>query len=88
VIVPSQTIIQERAPAEIRGRVFAVQLVLSNVVGMIPLLFLGELADLIGVDWTLLLLGLLVLGVGVLSSRLAAGRLAHDDAATEPGTAA
>jgi Na+/melibiose symporter-like transporter len=71
VVVPSQTIIQERAPVEIRGRVFAVQLVLSNVVGIAPLIFLGDLADRIGVDWTLLLLGLAICIFGVLSARLA-----------------
>ena len=71
VVVPSQTIIQERAPVEIRGRVFAVQLVLSNVVGIAPLIFLGDLADRIGVDWTLLLLGLAICTFGVMSARLA-----------------
>jgi MFS family permease len=74
IVVPSQTIIQERAPEEIRGRVFAVQLVLSNVATVGPLLFLGELADLVGVDWTLMVLGLLVLAVGLESARRA-GRL-------------
>ncbi|MCC7106379.1 MAG: MFS transporter [Chloroflexi bacterium] len=57
IIVPSQTLIQERVPDEIRGRVFAVQLVLSNVVSILPLVFLGSIADLIGVGPTLALLG-------------------------------
>ena len=89
VIVPSQTIIQERAPEAMRGRVFAVQLVLSNVVGVAPLLLLGELADLVGVDVTLVVLGLLILVLGWLGGRL----VRADDAATghpaaEPGPAA
>ncbi len=81
VVVPTQTIIQERAPAEIRGRVFAVQLVLSNLVGIIPLLFLAEAADLIGVDWTLMGLGVALLGLGLWSAR--ASQATQMDASSE-----
>jgi len=65
--IPAQTIIQERAPAAMRGRVLATQLVLGNTVSMVLLLILGGLADLIGVSWVIILLGLLVLVVGILS---------------------
>lgn len=71
VVIPSQTLIQEHAPPDVRGRVFAVQFVLSNVVGIVPLLLLGELADRVGVEWTLAVVGLVVLGVGAASARLA-----------------
>ena len=50
-------LLQERAPVELRGRVFAVQLMLSNLASIVPLLLLGGLADLIGVDVTLMLIG-------------------------------
>ncbi|MBI4494483.1 MAG: MFS transporter [Chloroflexi bacterium] len=63
IIVPSQTILQERAPMAVRGRVFAVALMLGNVISILPLVFLGNLADIIGVANTLLVLALLVLGV-------------------------
>lgn len=89
VVVSAQTIIQERAPAELRGRVFAVQLVLSNLVGVVPLVFLGELADLVGVDWTLLLVGGLVVGVSLVSARLATRHGLEDAEPTaEPDSAA
>jgi hypothetical protein len=65
IIVASQTIIQERAPVAVRGRVFAVQLVLSNAFSILPLVFLGGLADIIGVGRTLVLLGLGILAVGL-----------------------
>ena len=71
VIVPAQTLIQERALPEVRGRLFAVQMVLANVSSIVPLVVLGELADLIGVGRALLLVGLAVLGAGVVSARLA-----------------
>jgi MFS family permease len=70
VIVPSQTLLQERALPEVRGRLFAVQMVLGNVASVLPLLLLGELADLIGAGRALLMVGLLVIGAGVASSRL------------------
>ena len=63
-MVPAQTFLQERAPVELRGRVFAVQLMLSNFASIVPLLLLGGLADVIGVDRTLLLIGLLIAVAG------------------------
>ena len=73
IMVPSQTFLQERAPVELRGRVFAVQLMLSNFASIVPLLLLGGLADVIGVDKTLLLIGVLIAAAGVISVRIAPG---------------
>src|SRR5207245_6446761 len=67
IMVPSQTFLQERAPVELRGRVFAVQLMLSNFASVVPLLLLGGLADLIGVDETLVLIGVLIAVAGMIS---------------------
>ena len=58
---------------ELRGRVFAVQLMLSNFASIVPLLLLGGLADLIGVDETLLLIGVLIAVAGAISVRIAPG---------------
>jgi MFS family permease len=73
IMVPAQTLLQERAPVELRGRVFAVQLMLSNFASIVPLLLLGGLADLIGVDKTLLLIGVLIAVAGAVSVRIAPG---------------
>lgn len=73
IMVPSQTYLQERAPVDLRGRVFAVQLMLSNFASIIPLLLLGGLADVIGVDKTLALIGVLICCAGVISVRIAPG---------------
>ena len=73
IMVPAQTFLQERAPVELRGRVFAVQLMLSNFASIVPLLLLGGLADLIGVEKTLLLIGLLIALAGASSVRIAPG---------------
>jgi MFS family permease len=73
IMVPAQTRLQERAPVELRGRVFAVQLMLSNFASIVPLLLLGGLADLIGVDVTLALIGVLIAVAGGISVRIAPG---------------
>ncbi|MCA1647891.1 MAG: MFS transporter [Chloroflexi bacterium] len=75
IMVPAQTFLQERAPVELRGRVFAVQLMLSNFASIVPLLLLGGLADLIGVDTTLVLIGVLIAFAGAISVRIAPGEL-------------
>jgi MFS family permease len=75
IMVPAQTFLQERAPVDLRGRVFAVQLMLSNLASIVPLLLLGGLADLIGVDKTLVLIGLLIAVAGVISVRIAPGEV-------------
>src|SRR6266567_4840471 len=73
IMVPAQTFLQERAPVELRGRVFAVQLMLSNFASIVPLLLLGGLADVIGVDKTLVLIGILIVVAGAVSVRIAPG---------------
>jgi MFS family permease len=73
IMVPAQTLLQERAPVELRGRVFAVQLMLSNLASIVPLVLLGGLADLIGVDETLLLIGVLIGVAGAISLHIAPG---------------
>ena len=50
VNAPAQTVLHERAPAEMRGRIFAVQLMLANGVSMVALLVIGGLTDAIGVE--------------------------------------
>ncbi len=73
IMVTTQTYLQERAPVELRGRVFAVQLMLSNLASILPLLLLGGLADVIGVEKTLALMGVLIGLSGAISLRIAPG---------------
>ncbi|NLE77707.1 MAG: MFS transporter, partial [Chloroflexi bacterium] len=49
VNIVAQTSLQERSTAEIRGRIYAVQFFLANLVVIPPLLTMGGLADLIGI---------------------------------------
>ncbi|HLE02033.1 MAG TPA: MFS transporter, partial [Dehalococcoidia bacterium] len=67
VAIPAQTILQEKVPPGLRGRIFATQLVLANVASLLPLLFLGSLADLIGIGPVLFLTAALVLAVALIT---------------------
>jgi len=47
--IPAQTVVQERTPDDVRGRVMAVQFTISNALGIPPMLFIGNLADIYGI---------------------------------------
>ena len=55
VNIPTQTIMQEQAPVEVRGRVFSLQFMMYNT-GSIPiLLFAGFFAQFLGFNWLIFL---------------------------------
>jgi len=61
VNIPAQTVMQEQAPEEERGRVFSFQSMLYNA-GSIPvLLFLGVIADTLGIETVMFLLAAAIL---------------------------
>ncbi|MFN8534223.1 MAG: MFS transporter [Dehalococcoidia bacterium] len=69
VNVTAQTILQERAPVDMRGRVFAIQLMFGSIASILPLVFAGQLADQFGVLLVLGIVGVSVLGVAWFSIR-------------------
>jgi MFS family permease len=69
VIVSARVVLQERPPAEMRGRVIAAQLALANAAAVLPLLLGGSLADHLGVRPVIGLLGLLAMGAGAIGLR-------------------
>jgi MFS family permease len=64
VIVPARTVLQEHPPAEVRGRVIAAQLALANAAAVLPVLLGGALADRVGIQPVMGLLGLVAVGAG------------------------
>lgn len=66
IIVPSRTVLQERPPVEMRGRVIAAQLALGNGVAVLPLVLGGTLADHLGIQPVMGVLGLVALGAGAI----------------------
>lgn len=64
VSVPANTILQEDSDTQMRGRVYGVLTSLTGGASLIPVIFSGILADVVGVSRTLLGLGIFVLFVG------------------------
>lgn len=65
---PAQTIVQQRADAELRGRVLAVQQALAAAVTIPPLLAIALLGTLLSVSETLLILAAVLLLAGIAST--------------------
>jgi len=68
-VIPANTALQHGTPDELRGRVFSVLNALGNTGSTAPILIVGIAADLIGLRYLLLGIGMSVLLVGLLSLR-------------------
>ena len=60
VLVPSQTILQERSHEHVRARVYATFYTISNTFSFVPIFFAAAMADLFGVAQVLLVVAILV----------------------------
>lgn len=67
VLIPSQTQLQEELPEEVRGRVFGVLNTLVSVASFLPIIVTGPIADVIGTQYVILFVGVLVFLAGTLS---------------------
>lgn len=65
ILVPSQTMLQERSHEEVRARVYATFFTISNTVAFIPIFFAAASADIFGVVGVLTVVAILVSGIGV-----------------------
>ena len=54
VVIPAETLLQEKSPPELRGRVIAVYFLLANVVAIPIMLFVGTAADRLGIPQVIL----------------------------------
>ena len=70
IVVPSQTLLQERSGEEVRARVLSTFFTLSNASALVPTLTAGLIGDTIGVQ-----AGILTLAIGALGAR----HLEHHD---------
>jgi MFS family permease len=68
VLVPAQTLLQERSHERIRARVYATFYAISNSVSFIPIFFAAASADLFGVAQVLIVVAILVATLGVVGS--------------------
>ncbi len=89
--IPAQTIVQERSTDAVRGRVYAVQFTLSSALGIPPMLFVGTLADLLGIPRVTVIIAIVLVGIGIVNlvwtvstSRRARARTALPDSFVAP----
>ena len=62
---PVQTIVQQRAKPELRGRVLALQQTITAAMAIPPLILVGGVASIFGTPATLTLMGLVLISVGL-----------------------
>jgi hypothetical protein len=67
VNILAQTVLQRESPAHLRGRVFSVQFMLNNLMGIPPMLVLGGMADAVGIPPALITAGLITIGMAAIS---------------------
>jgi MFS family permease len=67
ILVPAQTLLQERSHEQIRARVYATFFTISNTVSFIPIFFAAAFADLFGVVQVLVAVAIVVAGIGMTS---------------------
>ena len=67
VLVPAQTILQERSHEHIRARVYATFFTITSVVSFIPIFFAAAAADVFGVVTVLAAVAILLMSVGAAS---------------------
>ena len=65
ILVPAQTMLQERSHEQIRARVYATFFMISNTVSFLPIFFAAALADLFGVVRVLVIVSVLVGAIGL-----------------------
>ena len=72
--VSSRSLLNQRLPLEIQGRVFAAQHVLTNLASIPPILLAGLLAVVFGVEWVMVLTVTILVGIAAWTAARAAAR--------------
>ena len=76
---PAQTVLHERAPPEMRGRIFATQVVSANFISLIPLLMVGVITDVLNITAMLIILAVLIAGSAIMSEFFGPAKWEEDE---------
>ncbi|HEX6348870.1 MAG TPA: MFS transporter, partial [Candidatus Dormibacteraeota bacterium] len=71
LMIPSLTYLMENTPDQVRGRIFALLFMVINGVSAVPVLIAAALADTLGIDRVIGLLGVLLVATGISVAGLA-----------------
>lgn len=66
IIIPTQTLLQEMTPNNLRGRVFSTQIMVMGIVAAVPVFATGALSDLFGVQSVLTVVAIIIILCGIL----------------------
>lgn len=66
IIIPTQTLLQELTPNNLRGRVFSTQIMVMGIVAAIPVFAAGALSDIFGVQTVLFVVGTIIIVCAIL----------------------
>ena len=69
IFVPSNTILQEKTSDEIRGKIYGFSGAITGIFSLLPVIIIGRLADILGVDKVLTLLGSVILIIAIFRSK-------------------
>ncbi len=72
IFVPSNTLIQEKTSDETRGKVYGALNALVALLSLFPVILAGSLADIFGVNFVLVSIGVVMIGIGFF--RIVAGQ--------------
>ena len=67
VLIPAQTMLQERSTEQVRARVYATFFTISNLLAFVPIVFAAALADVFGVIAILIAIGVMIGAIGAQS---------------------
>lgn len=65
IFVPSNTMIQEKTSDESRGKVYGALNALVALFSLFPVILAGSLADILGVNFVLITVGIVMIGIGI-----------------------
>ena len=65
VFVPSNTLIQEKTSDEFRGRVYGMLNALVGIFSLLPIIIVGEFADIFGVSQVIIGIGITIIIIGI-----------------------
>ncbi len=66
IFVPSNTLIQEQTSDEMRGKIYGALNATASLLGILPVVLVGSLADIFGVGTVLVIIGIIVASLGVI----------------------
>lgn len=75
---PAQTVLHERAPPEMRGRIFATQVVSANFISLLPLFMFGAVTDILDVTTVLVLVAVGLVAMAAVSWTVAGNDFPDD----------